>query len=55
MFSAIGKVLLSIEHYCEENFLFDQLKSELSTHLVLKARGMEQLERRYVVVEGDGG
>lgn len=44
--STVIKLLESIEKYCEENFLFEQMKMEKSTQLILKNREMTDLDRR---------
>jgi len=44
--STVIKLLESIEKYCEENFLFEQMKMEKSTQLILKNREMSDLDRR---------
>ena len=44
--SAVAKLLVSIEKYCEENFLFEQMKLGKSAQLILKNRDISDLDRR---------
>jgi len=49
--SAQIKLILSVENFCEENYLFELLKSGHSTHLTLKNRGMSEIDRRFILTQ----